>query len=159
LVPARSIAPGDIVSFRLPTAEMSTTHRVIKIAEKDGSLVLTTKGDANQSADPEPVLIQAGGSIQRVERVVPYAGYVVHTARGPAGAVVLFGIPIIGLTFDRRKRGSTPRAERPDVLAAPTMTIATASTLTTTFTGLGPVDSEAVAFNSRRRSNFGRSIG
>lgn len=111
MVDVKSISVGDIVSFRYPGSKTATTHRVISVAEEDGQRVFATKGDANQSADPEPVRL-ASGRIALVKRVVPYAGTLVRTARSPAGGVAMFVIPILGLTFEGRRRKGRPRSAR-----------------------------------------------
>jgi signal peptidase I len=132
LAPAGAIAVGDIVSFRLPTANVPTTHRVVGVERDGASFILHTKGDANQTADPEPVIIKQTESIQRVERVVPYAGTVVHDARGPVGMLALFGIPLVGLIFDHGKKTKDRSHTTPAIAPAQTVTIAFASTATFT---------------------------
>jgi signal peptidase len=123
LVDFKTVGVGDIVSFRHPEADLPTTHRIVDIDEQDGRRVLTTKGDANASADPNP-LVLGSGRIARVERVVPYAGYLVRGARTPAGGLVLFLVPILGLVVDRRQRRNRPsngrarhRADQPSLEA------------------------------------------
>jgi signal peptidase len=100
-VNARSISTGDIVSFRHRGSGETTTHRVVDIQVQGTQVLFTTKGDANNAPDPEPVVVDA--KIHRVEYVVPAAGYAVRYARSPLGAVVLFFIPIAGLAYERRK--------------------------------------------------------
>ncbi len=102
-IDARAIAPGDIITFRLPGADVPTTHRVTAVTTDDeGRMVFTTKGDANATPDPEPAIVT--GSIERVVRQVPYAGSIVGFARGPMGGLALIGIPIIGLSVDAGRR-------------------------------------------------------
>jgi signal peptidase I len=138
LAPARSVAVGDVVSFRLPTASIPTTHRIVRIEENAGNLMITTKGDANATVDPQPVIVKEGESIQRVERVIPYAGSVVRVARGPMGIGVLFAIPILGLTFDRRKKAGDPEAiPAPIPTPSHSLTISFASTASA-LTGMRP---------------------
>jgi len=105
-VDARSISTGDIISFRHRGSETTTTHRVVAIKTAAGQVIFTTKGDANPSADPQPVVVD--GRVHRVEHVVPDAGYVVRYARSPLGALGLFFVPILGLVHDRRARTHRP---------------------------------------------------
>lgn len=117
MVDVKAIAVGDIVSFRHAGAKAPTTHRVIKV-ERDGTQrVFTTKGDANASPDPEPLGVE--GRIHLVEHVVPFAGYAVRFARTPAGALLLFLVPIAGLTLDRRGRSAPPGSTPDPSLASP----------------------------------------
>lgn len=124
LVDGRSVSVGDVISFRYPSSPTTITHRVIEVTTENGIPVFRTKGDANPAADPVPVPIS--GRVHRVERVVPHAGRIVAFARTPAGAALLFLVPIAGLTVDslRRKRADRathveqpvagPVARRPD---------------------------------------------
>jgi signal peptidase I len=102
-VDARSISPGDIVSFRHRGVSETTTHRVVDVKTQGSQVMFTTKGDANDTPDPEPVVVD--GKIHKVEYVIPAAGYAVRYARTPAGVVALFFIPIAGLAFERRRHG------------------------------------------------------
>lgn len=104
LVDSRAVGVGDIVSYRRHGRQVPVTHRVTSAHAEDGKIILRTKGDANATPDPEPVVVQ--GSIARVEHVVPYAGYVVKFARTPLGGLLLFILPTLGLTMDRGRRRS-----------------------------------------------------
>jgi signal peptidase I len=101
-VDARAISVGDIISYRRRGAPETTTHRVVGVKTEGDQVIFTTQGDANPAPDPEPVVVE--GRIHFVEHVVPYAGYVARYARSPLGGLVLFVIPIIGLTIDRKGR-------------------------------------------------------
>ena len=109
-VDARSISTGDIISFRRRGSATTTTHRVVAVKTAAGQMIFTTKGDANATNDPELVVVDS--RVHRVEHVIPKAGYVVRYARTPYGAAGLFLLPILGLTYERRKsrRHHTPRS-------------------------------------------------
>jgi signal peptidase len=82
--PVDQVRVGDIVTFH--RGSQIVTHRVVEISPES----IITKGDANQTADPQPVLFTdiAGGYLFRV----PYAGYVtafIATTRGWFLAIVL----------------------------------------------------------------------
>lgn len=63
------ILPGDIVSFQ--AGEVMVTHRIVSVNEKES--LATTKGDANQVCDPEPVPVE---KIQgKVRFHIPGIGY------------------------------------------------------------------------------------
>lgn len=112
LVDVGGIGAGDVVSFRRSEERTPITHRVVAVEEEAGARVFTTKGDANEVPDPE--LLRLGpGRVARMERVVPYAGYIVRYAKTPAGATLLFFVPILGLARDRRRaRRSEARARQ-----------------------------------------------
>lgn len=102
-----AVTVGDVVSFRRPGRKDTITHRVAAVERQGDAIVLTTRGDANGSNDTEPISVR--GRIHRVEHVVPYAGYAVRYARSPLGAVVLFLIPILGLSRERWLQAHPPR--------------------------------------------------
>ena len=55
---AASLQVGDVISFFSPDPSLNgalSTHRIVGIAEVDGSLQFTTKGDANLIEDQYPV--------------------------------------------------------------------------------------------------------
>ena len=105
MVDARSLAVGDVITFRFPGRPLSVTHRIIAIENDGARVVAHTKGDANGAADPEPVVL--GMTVARVERVIPLAGYLVRAVRTPAGMAVFLGFPLLALTVDRpaKRRG------------------------------------------------------
>jgi signal peptidase I len=107
LVDARAIAVGDVITFRLSGARVPTTHRVAQVLDRGDERVFRTKGDANPALDPDPVRVR--DRVNRVEHVVPLAGWVAGYARTPVGAILLLLVPAAGLFVDRRRA----RAARP----------------------------------------------
>jgi signal peptidase len=105
-----AVSAGDVVSFRRPGRKETVTHRVVSIERQGDNSIFTTKGDAASSRDSDPIVVR--GRIHRVERVVPFAGYIVRYARSPLGGVFLFVVPILGLTRDRLMRGKRRRHVR-----------------------------------------------
>lgn len=98
-VDPQTIKAGDIITYRSSTESNTvTTHRVIEVANNDGSLVFHTQGDANE--DPDPYTVPAENVQGRVWISVPYAGYVVDFVKNPLCLGLLIGIPaalIIGI--------------------------------------------------------------
>lgn len=90
-VPAVEIGPGDVVTLRTATGVI-VTHRVVSVANTtDGSLQLTTRGDANAFADLPAW--PATALVGRVDFWVPYAGYVLALVSTTSGLVsVLSGL-------------------------------------------------------------------
>jgi signal peptidase I len=123
----RSIGVGDVITFRRRGAEGTTTHRIIAVKEEAGQLLFTTRGDANGSADPEPVV--ATERIHRVEYVVPEVGYIVRYARSPLGVLLLVVVPVASLALDRgRTKKKRPQWIDPDVgWSATTLRLITAT--------------------------------
>ena len=75
-VPAESLNLGDVVLFRPPSTgetRKPMMHRIISVEQVDGQRVFTTKGDANDSADPWKLGLTGEGG--RLVFAVPYAGY------------------------------------------------------------------------------------
>jgi signal peptidase len=73
-----AVARGDIITF--DHYNQMTTHRVVAIDATDpASPIITTKGDANEVADPEP--IQFPGKVGLYRTSIPFVGYVVAYAQ------------------------------------------------------------------------------
>jgi signal peptidase len=73
-VPAQSIRPGDIVSFRdLALQGRLVTHRVLAIHAERQRLYFLTRGDAN--AVPERWSVAGTGTIAKVDLRIPEVGW------------------------------------------------------------------------------------
>lgn len=83
--PAGEYAVDDIITFK--TGPTPTTHRIQKI---DGQ-IFTTKGDANDSADSQPVRPEQ--ILGKVILTAPYAGFPVAFAKSKEGFLLLIVIP------------------------------------------------------------------
>ena len=81
---------GDVISYSIGQ-ETLVTHRMHEIMAGEGYLI--TKGDANDSADINPVLFSA--VMGKVNFHLPYLGYVSIYAKTPLGIIVVCGILII----------------------------------------------------------------
>lgn len=88
-VPPSAVRVGDVITFR--DGGDLTTHQVVAIDEADGARRFTTKGTANENADPGAV--PGSALVGRVGLVIPYAGYVVLFAKTKVGGLVLLGVP------------------------------------------------------------------
>jgi signal peptidase I len=84
-----SIKPGDIITYKIDKTLI--THRVLSV---DGN-TLITKGDANQSPDPNPVLLSQVQS--RYLFRIPYIGYVAGFVRTRLGWLLTIILPSIVL--------------------------------------------------------------
>ncbi|MCR3921329.1 MAG: signal peptidase I [Firmicutes bacterium] len=91
-VDASHIATGDIITFSSPAdVDKLTTHRVMTIHQEDSHLFFTTRGDANDVNDLNPVLAQ--NVVGRVVFSLPYLGYILHWGRSKVGLVALIILP------------------------------------------------------------------
>jgi signal peptidase len=98
-VAAPDIHVGDIVTFRSPDdAGKLITHRVRRVVIADGTVKVTTKGDANLS--PERWTVPADGTVGRALGRVPKIGYLLVWTRSPAGRMLLIVLPalLLGLS-------------------------------------------------------------
>lgn len=89
-----SLKENDVLNYVNPKEDKITvTHRIVKIEEKDGQKVFTTKGDANNSADPDPVFQnQVRG---RISFSIPFLGFLSDWLKKPKGLILLVIIPAI----------------------------------------------------------------
>lgn len=96
---------GDIVVY-----ENGREMIVHKIIEKNGD-TLTTKGDANNTAD-EPISTEAVKG--KVAFSVPYAGAIVKVLRSPVGAIVIIlaAVLLTEGSFRRKKESDEIKIEK-----------------------------------------------
>ena len=107
---------GDVITFRLSDSTVAT-HRIVEITTDSSAGVrpeaeagnsnrmFRTKGDANESPDPNPVAEQ--DVTGKVLFSIPYLGYAADFVQHPPGiyAALAFGAILLLLTYitDRRK--------------------------------------------------------
>jgi len=83
---------GEVITFGEDSAErIPTTHRIVRDEVRGGIVYYTTKGDANEEVDAQPVSERE--VIGGVMLSVPYLGYVLDLARKPWGFALLIGVP------------------------------------------------------------------
>lgn len=91
-------AVDDIITFTTTNSNTPTTHRLIASELKEGQLQFTTKGDANDSADVEPVT--EGQIIGKTIFHVPYLGFLLDFARQPLGFILLIVLPALVVIYE-----------------------------------------------------------
>ena len=130
---------GDIISFRVTGSDTPVCHRIIEVHSEGGVLSFITKGDANDSIDPSPVLAEAVKGKEIF--YLPYVGYLTYFEKFAktkinvlgveftAGfvAVLLMGSAVVGLIISdlwleitdsgSRKRGRALDKRREKLLA------------------------------------------
>lgn len=83
---------GDVVVFSDPDApSQDIMHRIVDMENDGGDLRVTTKGDANQVADP--YLIPAEKVSGKVSIILPKAGFFLEFLRSPPGFIICVIIP------------------------------------------------------------------
>lgn len=93
IVPATEYKIGEVVTFKSPSADIPTTHRIIDATFESGNTIFTTKGDANEEADSVAVMVK--DVIGRVVITVPYVGFILDFARQPIGFSLLILLPAL----------------------------------------------------------------
>lgn len=89
-VDPESIVVGDVITFRVD-AQTLVTHRVAEIIRQDGSIAFRTKGDANNTEDPD--LVTSDRVVGSMVFKIPYAGYIGRFVRTPKGFVAMIVFP------------------------------------------------------------------
>lgn len=98
-VPTTDLAVGDVLLFQRPDLPQEVVHRVVSLKSGPAGLVVTTKGDANDTADPW-TLSMSGDQTYVVRADVPWLGHLaiwLQDLRTPAtlmaaGAVALIAV-------------------------------------------------------------------
>lgn len=100
--PQAAYVVGDVITFGEDSkTKVPTTHRIVGIDPPTGlgqGALYTTKGDANEEADPKPVANRE--VVGKVLLAVPYAGFVLDSARRPWGFALLVGLPALLIILD-----------------------------------------------------------
>ncbi|MCY7419783.1 MAG: signal peptidase I, partial [Chloroflexi bacterium] len=110
-VPPASLAVGDVVSLRSGADRAIFTHRIVRLAEREGALWLETQGDAN--ATPDPSLTPATAVIGRVGLWIPYAGFLLALYSEPSGIVFVVSLGMVLLLLGISLEAGTVRRDGP----------------------------------------------
>lgn len=127
-VDASEINLGDVITYQLESGKPEVvTHRVVAVGtDAEGGRIFTTRGDANDGDDPEPVRpVQIVGKLWYS---VPYIGWINNVVTGQARALALpivvgglfvYGIVTISLGFRDRRRAKAALARDAQDSATP----------------------------------------
>jgi signal peptidase len=111
-VDAATVEPGDVITFqRRPDAPELVTHRVLAVDDTGASPVFTTKGDANEDADLDPV--PASAVRGKMWFGLPHVGRlaaVLHSPKG-AGLLVVLVCAVIAATPGPRPGRTAPERD------------------------------------------------
>jgi signal peptidase I len=94
-VPISDLRVRDVIVFHPPDeGRRQTVHRIVKLRVRNGTTVITTRGDANTIDDPS-VTSLSGTSAYRVARVVPLVGYPAVWLSGGHHGLLVIGLGIL----------------------------------------------------------------
>lgn len=94
--PTKNLAVGDIITYQIPVEDHRVeTHRVAWVGrDKDGAVLIRTRGDRNPADDPWTARIEAP-TVWHVSFVIPVVGRVINALRSVMLQRVLsFGLPL-----------------------------------------------------------------
>jgi signal peptidase len=74
LVEASEISVGDVIAVNNQVSSTYYSHRVEEVRNINGTLRITTRGDANEAVDREPYMVSPIGTISQVQFRVPVIG-------------------------------------------------------------------------------------
>ena len=117
---ANEVKVGDVVLVRRETdgvAAAPVLHRVIERRDRDGQVVVRTKGDANARPDPTPYVLT--GDTMTPALVVPQVGRWLAFARTPLGWTAIVAIPATLLLWLQLKSIWFPRRRPTHAATAP----------------------------------------
>ncbi|MBI4317936.1 MAG: signal peptidase I [Chloroflexi bacterium] len=94
LVPVASdqVRDGDIITFSSRGSSGTVTHRVLSTKEIQEKTYFQTKGDANETPDPD--LAYSGAVFGKVGAVFPLVGYVLFFLAAAPGKVTMVLFPV-----------------------------------------------------------------
>jgi hypothetical protein len=86
-----------IISYHIPIDDHRVvTHRVVTVdSAADGTVTVTTKGDANDHTDPWTAVLE-GDTAYQVQAVIPEAGHLITALRTPwLSHALVYGAPAL----------------------------------------------------------------
>ena len=101
--PMNNYRVGDIITFNSgATKKDNTTHRIVKVNNKNGAISYTTKGDANKSADS--VQAQLSKVVGKEIFTIPLLGYLLVYIKTLPGLILLIVIPGTIIIYEEVKK-------------------------------------------------------
>lgn len=99
--PKEKIKAGDVINYISENEADTITHRVIEVEEKQGQTYYKTKGDNNNSEDPEPI------NYNQVKGVLVFKisklGKVITKLLTGTGITILFVFIVLSYLKDKNK--------------------------------------------------------
>lgn len=87
----------DVITFT-DTKNRTITHRIIAVNNGANGKTFTTKGDNNDTQDPDPVPVAS--VLGKWHFTIPKIGYFLVAIQKPAGVVLFFGVLITLLLLE-----------------------------------------------------------
>lgn len=88
--PVSTLKPGDVITFHAPTPNRPVvTHRVVTVEREGAATRVTTRGDANNAADPWGEFAINSATVWRARGEIPLAGHAIANLRRPEVQLVL----------------------------------------------------------------------
>ena len=117
-LPVHDVTVGMIIAYHIPIDDHHlVSHRVIAVDHgTDGSVMVQTRGDANDAADPWQAILQ-GDTAYQVRAVIPELGHAIAALRTPViSQALVYGAPTLlaGWLLLTIWRPATPTQPRPD---------------------------------------------
>jgi signal peptidase len=98
-VPIPDLRVRDVIVFKSSErGDRLTVHRIVDMTPRDGSVSVTTRGDANSADDPTPSTL-TGHDAYRVQRVVPLVGYPAVWLAGGNRGMLAIGLGLLLLVL------------------------------------------------------------
>ena len=123
-VPVQTLRVGDIITFVPPDIDENVTHRIVGLrTASDGTLRISTKGDAVPTRDPWQIT-PTTAELPREVMAIPYLGYAIAMLSLRLVRVMLFALPamlaaLVVLARLWRESGEAPAAETSAACASP----------------------------------------
>lgn len=114
-----SLAVGDVITYMPQKGTTAVTHRIIEIGSDENGRYFTTKGDANNTEDKDPVYDSQVVGIYwfRIGKVGEFALFL----QEPLGMALFIGLPVLGfIVYDviRRQKATNKEQKRNSELEA-----------------------------------------
>lgn len=102
-IPKSQYKVGDVVTFGGDIrGGVPTTHRIVLSRTKEGVLLFTTKGDANNTNDGKE--IEQGDIQGKVLFSIPLLGYIIDFVRKPLGMIIVIVLPAVYIITDEIRK-------------------------------------------------------
>ncbi|MFZ1324388.1 MAG: signal peptidase I [Candidatus Saccharimonadales bacterium] len=101
-VAANKLKAGDVVTYTSPlNAKQSITHRIVELPSWSNGQQFVTKGDANESPDPQ---ITGKDILGKLSYSAPLLGYLVDFTREPLGLIIIIYLPALCIIIGELRR-------------------------------------------------------
>jgi signal peptidase I len=109
LAVASTLQVGEIIAVNNQVTGTYYSHRIVEIRDYNGALRITTKGDANESADRDPFIVSRLAEVSLVVKRIPFIGrpmVYMNTVQGrqTAASFLVFANILALFTFLFRKK-------------------------------------------------------